>query len=163
MYTINVPVHCSLLLGPYILIECFFIKWKRRMKIEELTSPQLFSSCLVAHKAFTESLHFSLLVATVFTLLPSTIPILLMPFPFQPFASRWFLVFLLFFFLGVAKSLLCCSRWSRLSICPIIFHLSFPSDVLWGSLVTHSFLPHGRLLNTADIYVLDCLNKPISG
>ena len=28
---------------------------------------------------------------------------------------------------------------------------------------TLSFLPHGRLLNTADIYVLDCLNKPISG
>ena len=32
-----------------------------------------------------------------------------------------------------------------------------------GSFVTHSFLPHGRLLNTADIYVLVCLNKPISG
>ena len=40
---------------------------------------------------------------------------------------------------------------------------SLPADVLWGSFVTHSFLPHGRLLNTADIYVLDCLNKPISG
>ena len=40
---------------------------------------------------------------------------------------------------------------------------SFPTDVLWGSFVTHSFLPHERLLNTADIYVLACLNKPISG
>ena len=40
---------------------------------------------------------------------------------------------------------------------------SLPADVLWGSFVTHSFLPHGRLLNTADFYVLDCLNKPISG
>ena len=40
---------------------------------------------------------------------------------------------------------------------------SLPADVLWGSFVTHSFLPHGRLLNTADIYVLDCLNKPVSG
>ena len=30
---------------------------------------------------------------------------------------------------------------------------SLPADVLWGSFVTHSFLPHGRLLNTADIYV----------
>ena len=40
---------------------------------------------------------------------------------------------------------------------------SLPADVLWGSFVTHSFLPHGRLLNTANIYVLDCLNKPISG
>ena len=30
---------------------------------------------------------------------------------------------------------------------------SLPADVLWGSLVTHSFLPHGRLLNTVDIYV----------
>ena len=40
---------------------------------------------------------------------------------------------------------------------------SLPADVLWGSFVTHSFLSHGRLLNTADIYVLDCLNKLISG
>ena len=40
---------------------------------------------------------------------------------------------------------------------------SLPADVLWGSFVTHSFLPHGRLLNTSDFYVLDCLNKPISG
>ena len=31
--------------------------------------------------------------------------------------------------------------------------ISLPADVLWGSFVTHSFLPHGRLLNTADIYV----------
>ena len=30
---------------------------------------------------------------------------------------------------------------------------SLPEDVLWGSFVTHSFLPHGRLLNIADIYV----------
>ena len=30
---------------------------------------------------------------------------------------------------------------------------SLPANVLWGSLVTHSFLPHGRVLNTADIYV----------
>ena len=37
---------------------------------------------------------------------------------------------------------------------------SLPADVLWGSFVTHSFLSYGRLLNTADIYVLDCLNKP---
>ena len=30
--------------------------------------------------------------------------------------------------------------------------------------VRHVFIsPHGRLLNTADIYVLVCLNKPISG
>ena len=40
---------------------------------------------------------------------------------------------------------------------------SLPADVLWGSFVTHSFLPDGRLLNRADIYVLVCLNKPISG
>ena len=40
---------------------------------------------------------------------------------------------------------------------------SLPADVLWGSFITHSFLPHGRLLNRADFYVLDCLNKPISG
>ena len=45
----------------------------------------------------------------------------------------------------------------------IVEHPSLPADVLWGSFVTHSFLPHGRLLNRADIYVLDCLNKPISG
>ena len=31
------------------------------------------------------------------------------------------------------------------------FNPSLPADVLWGSFVTHSFLPHGRL------------NKPISG
>ena len=30
---------------------------------------------------------------------------------------------------------------------------SLPGDVLWGSFVTHSFLPHGRLLMTAYIYV----------
>ena len=30
---------------------------------------------------------------------------------------------------------------------------SLPADVLWGSFVTHSFLPHGRLLNRADFYV----------
>ena len=30
--------------------------------------------------------------------------------------------------------------------------------------VRHAFIsPHGRLLNTADIYVLVCVNKPISG
>ena len=40
---------------------------------------------------------------------------------------------------------------------------SLPADVLWGSFVAHSFLSHGRLLNAADIYVLNCLNKPISG
>ena len=45
----------------------------------------------------------------VFTL-PATIAIPLLPFPFQPFASRWFLVLLFFFFLLVPKSLLCCSR-----------------------------------------------------
>ena len=33
------------------------------------------------------------------------------------------------------------------------FNHSLPADVLWGSFVTHSFLPHGRLLNRADIYV----------
>ena len=32
-----------------------------------ITSPYLSSSCLVAHKAFTESLHTSRLAATVFT------------------------------------------------------------------------------------------------
>ena len=42
--------------------------------------------------------------------LPATIAIPLLPFPFQPFASRWFLVLLFFFFLLVPKSLLCCSR-----------------------------------------------------
>ena len=37
---------------------------------------------------------------------------------------------------------------------PLSLHTtSLPADVLWGSFVTHSFLPHGRLLNTADIYV----------
>ena len=31
---------------------------------------------------------------------------------------------------------------------------SLPADVRWGLVVvTHSFLPHGRLLNRADIYV----------
>ena len=40
---------------------------------------------------------------------------------------------------------------------------SLLADVLWGLFVTHSFLPHRHLLNTADIYVLVCLNKPISG
>ena len=30
---------------------------------------------------------------------------------------------------------------------------SLPADVLWGLFVTRSFLPHGRLLNTADIDV----------
>ena len=36
-----------------------------------------------------------------------------------------------------------------------VVHLidSLPADVLWGSFVTHLFLPHGRLLNRADIYV----------
>ena len=29
--------------------------------------------------------------------------------------------------------------------------ISLPADVLWGSFVMHSFVPHGRLLNTADI------------
>ena len=28
---------------------------------------------------------------------------------------------------------------------------SLPEDVLWGSVVRHSFLPHGRLLNTAGV------------
>ena len=28
---------------------------------------------------------------------------------------------------------------------------SLPADVLWGSFFTHSFLPDGRLLNTADV------------
>ena len=33
----------------------------------------------------------------------------------------------------------------------IVHQHSLPADVLWGSFVTHSFLPHGRLLNRADI------------
>ena len=37
--------------------------------------------------------------------------------------------------------------------CEIVGQSSLPADVLWGSSVTHSFLPHRRLLNTADIYV----------
>ena len=39
---------------------------------------------------------------------------------------------------------------------------SLPADVLWGSFVTRLFLPHRRLLNTADIYVIVCFNKPLS-
>ena len=39
------------------------------------------------------------------------------------------------------------------NICEIVGQSSLPADVLWGSSVTHSFLPHRRLLNTADIYV----------
>ena len=31
--------------------------------------------------------------------------------------------------------------------------ISLPADVLRGLFVTHSFLPHGRLLNTPNIYV----------
>ena len=42
-------------------------------------------------------------------------------------------------------------------------HISLPADALWSSFVTHSFLPQGHLLSTTDIYVLVCLNKPISG
>ena len=39
------------------------------------------------------------------------------------------------------------------NICEIVGQSSLPADVLWGSSVTHSFLPHRCLLNTADIYV----------
>ena len=39
------------------------------------------------------------------------------------------------------------------NICEIVGQSSLPADVLWGSSVTHSFLPHRRLLNTADFYV----------
>ena len=39
------------------------------------------------------------------------------------------------------------------NICEIVGQSSLPAHVLWGSSVTHSFLPHRRLLNTADIYV----------
>ena len=63
-------------------------------------------------------------------------------------------------FYNVVNATICCAKEARASI---VLDISLPADVLWGSFVTHSFLPHGRLLNTADIYVLDCLNKPISG
>ena len=39
------------------------------------------------------------------------------------------------------------------NICEIVGQSSLPAHVLWGSSVTYSFLPHRRLLNTADIYV----------
>lgn len=71
------------------------------------TSSHLSSLCLVAHKAFTDSLHLSQLAATIFASSHYHHPLL--PFPFQLFVSRWFLVFL-FFFLLVLKLLLCCSR-----------------------------------------------------
>ena len=54
------------------------------------------------------------------------------------------------------NSLVHCFYVKKLSI------FSLSEDVLWGSFVTHSFLPQGHLLNSAEIYVLVCLNKPIS-
>ena len=46
-------------------------------------------------------------------------------------------------------------KWIR---APVTFgstsvRASLPADVLWGSFVAHSFLPHWRLLNTTEIYV----------
>ena len=82
----------------------------------------------------SESLHVSRLTATVFTTPTIAIgPIL--PFPFQPFTSRW-LIFLSFFFLLVPKSLLCSSRCFDLVLVHVqscsIYAVSAP-------LFTHSF------------------------
>ena len=69
----------------------------------------------------------------VFTL-PATIAIPLLPFPFQPFASRCFLVLLFFFFLLVPKSLLCCSG----CFAPVLVYVQ-SSSICPASLLSHRF------------------------
>ena len=70
----------------------------------------LSSLWLLAHKAFTESLHFSRLAAMDLTSSRNSYPAFFLSFFFQPCASRWSLDFLFFCFLLVPKSLLCFSR-----------------------------------------------------
>ena len=75
------------------------------------TSQHLSSLWLLAHKAFTESFHFSRLAAMDLTSSRYSYPVFFLSFfLFQPCASSWSLVFLFFCFLLVPKSLLCCSR-----------------------------------------------------
>ena len=71
------------------------------------TSPHLSSLCLMAHKAFTESLHLSLLTATVFASSHDCHPASALSF--STVRVQVVLVFLFFNFLLVPKLLLCCS------------------------------------------------------
>lgn len=80
---------------------------KQLVCLADQPSPIFFVPCGTYNcEACTEALHLSQLAATVFqTLLPSLIAILLLPFRFQLCASMWFLVFFVFFFFLVPKSL----------------------------------------------------------
>ena len=66
--------------------------------------------------------------------LPLTIAVLLLPFPFQPFASRWvFFVFLFFFFLLLPQSSGCfggipaaySAQWRPVGLSPVHHRVSF--------------------------------------
>lgn len=97
----------------------------------------LSSSCLVAHKAVRPLQSPSTFLGQLLrSSLPHTIAILLLPFPFQLCASRWFLVFLFFFFFLVSKLVIAMLQWlfwSCLSIlCPMIFHLCCIPSLLKG-------------------------------
>ena len=144
----------------YLILSLYFVIYNTRLLLIiiyikdhfSFTSPHLSSLCLVAHKAFTESLHLSQLAATVSPSSHDCHPAsALSSFAFQLFSSRWLLVFLFFFFLPVPKLLLCCCLvlsqymfnhppsmlcyvvvWSCLSICSIILHLLCFTSLLIG-------------------------------
>ena len=55
---------------------------------------------------------------------------------------------LIFGILRYFSYLACLSVLAYFSYLACLIVFSLPADVLWGSFVTHSFLRHGRLLNT---------------
>ena len=98
-----------------------------------ITSPHRSSSCLVAHKAFTEFLHLSRLAAMVFTCSHDRHSATALSFS----TVRLQVVFgLPLFFLLVPKSLICCSRCFG----PVLVY--FQSSSIYAAsahLFTHSF------------------------
>ena len=105
----------------------------------------------------SESLHVSRLTATVFTTPTIAIgPIL--PFPFQPFTSRW-LIFLSFFFLLVPKSLLCSSRCFDLVLVhvhAIMFNLRSSALLFTRSFHASAFLAYSMLLEYYSFSLILC-------
>ena len=97
------------------------------------TSPRLSSSCLMAHKALTESLHLSRLTATVFPSSHHCHPASALSFSTVVLFQVAFGLPLLLFPSGAQViAMLQLLFWSCLSICSIILHLRCFTSLLMG-------------------------------
>ena len=96
------------------------------------TSPHLSSLCLMAHKAFTESLHLSRLAATVFACSHDCHSASALSFSTVRVQVAFGLPLLLFSSGAQVIAMLQLLFWSCLSICSIILHLRCFTSLLIG-------------------------------